>query len=81
LSLSPEDLLRLLLQDLGAIAKDEVRDGRLAGATRAELQQMLAALESNREKVLRILLAGQPAMAGGPALPRALDERLATRAR
>jgi len=114
--LSPEDLLRLLLQDLGAIAKDEVRDGRLAGATRAGLQQMLdefllglrlskdgavliideahslpsatveqivqlAALESNRENVLQILLAGQPAVAGGPALPRALDERLATRAR
>ena len=113
--LSPEDLLRLLLQDLGAIAKDEVH-GRLVGATRAELQQMfdqfllrlrsnqdgavliideahslpsatveqivqLAALESNREKVLQILLAGQPAVAGGPALPRALDERLATRAR
>ena len=114
--LSPEDLLRLLLQDLGAIAKDEVRDGRLVGATRAGLQQMLdefllrlrsskdgavliideahslpsatveqivqlAALESNREKVLQILLAGQPAVAGGPALPRALDERLATRVR
>ena len=114
--LSPEDLLRLLLQDLGAIAKDEVRDGRLVGATRAGLQQMLdefllrlrsskdgavliideahslpsatveqivqlAALESNHDKVLQILLAGQPAVAGGPALPRALDERLATRAR
>ena len=113
--LSPEDLLRLLLQDLGAIAKDDVR-GRLVGATRTELQQMLdqfllrlrssqdgavliideahslpsatveqivqlAALESNREKVLQILLAGQPAVAGGPALPRALDERLATRVR
>ena len=113
--LSPEDLLRLLLQDLGAIAKDDVR-GRLVGATRTELQQMLdqfllrlrssqdgavliideahslpsatveqivqlAALESNREQVLQILLAGQPAVAGGPALPRALDERLATRVR
>ncbi len=114
--LSPEDLLRLLLQDLGAIAKDEVRHGRLVGATRPELHHMLdeflmrlrsnkdgavliideahslphstveqivqlAALESNREKVLQIVLAGQPSVAGGPALPRALDERLATRAR
>jgi len=114
--LSPEDLLRLLLQDLGAIAPDEVRHGRLVGATRAELLQMLdeflarlradrhaavliideahslpsatveqivqlAALDSNRERVLQILLAGQPSVTGGPALPRALDERLATRAR
>lgn len=114
--LSPEDLLRLLLQDLGAIAKEEVLRGRLVGATRVELQQMLdeflirlrssrdgavliideahslpaatvdqvvqlASLESNREKVLQILLAGQPAVAGGPTLPPALDERLSTRAR
>ena len=39
--LSPEDLLRLLLQDVGAVAKDEVRRGRLAGASRAELHRML----------------------------------------
>ncbi|MDP2388914.1 MAG: AAA family ATPase, partial [Acidobacteriota bacterium] len=114
--LSPEDLLRLLLQDLGVIAKDEVLHGRLVGATRPELRQMLdeflvrlrstkdgavliideahslpsatveqivqlAALESNREKVLQILLAGQPSVTGGPTLPRALDERLSTRAK
>lgn len=114
--LSPEDLLRLLLQDLGAIAKDEVRHGRLVGATRSELQQLLdeflmrlrsskdgavliideahslpaatveqivqlAALAANREKVLQVLLAGQPSVTGGPTLPRALDERLATRAK
>ena len=114
--LSPEDLLRLLLQDLGAIAKEEVRHGRLVGATRSELQQMLdeflmrlrsskdgavliideahslpsatveqvvqlAALASNREKVLQVLLAGQPSVTGGPTLPRALDERLTTRAK
>ncbi|MGE0863142.1 MAG: ExeA family protein [Vicinamibacterales bacterium] len=112
--LSPEDLLRLLLQDLGAVAKDQVRHGRLVGATRAELRQMLdeflvhlrsnkdgavliideahslpsatvdqvvqlAAPESNREKVLQILLAGQPSVTGGPTLPRTLDERLSTR--
>jgi len=114
--LSPEDLLRLLLQDLGAIARDEILHGRLVGATRHELRQMLdefltrpksgqdgavliideahslpaatvdqivqlAALESNREKVLQILLAGQPSVAGGTPLPRALDERLSTRAK
>ena len=114
--LSPEDLLRLLLQDLGAIAREEVGSGRRVGATRFELQQMLdeflmrlqsntdsavliideahslpaatveqivqlAALESNRDKVLQVLLAGQPAVAGGPTLPRTLDERLATRAK
>ncbi len=114
--LSPEDLLRLLLQDLGAIAKDEVLHGRLVGATRLELRQLLdefltrlksgedgavlivdeahslpaatveqivqlAALEPNREKVLQILLAGQPSVSGGPTLPQALDERLTTRAK
>jgi general secretion pathway protein A len=114
--LSPEDLLRLLLQDLGAIAKEEVLHGRLVGAHRAELREMLdefltrlksgkdgavlivdeahslpaatveqlvqlAALESNREKVLQILLAGQPSVTGGPTLPKALDERLTTRAK
>lgn len=114
--LSPEDLLRLLLQDLGAIAKDEIRQGRLVGATRPELRQLLdefltrlksskdgavliideahslpaatvdqivqlASLESNRERVLQILLAGQPSVTGGPTLPASLDERLSTRAR
>jgi general secretion pathway protein A len=114
--LSPEDLLRLLLQDLGAIAKDDILHGRLVGATRPELRQMLdeflarlksgrdgavviideahslpaatvdqivqlAALASQHEKVLQILLAGQPSVTGGPTLPRALDERLSTRAK
>ncbi len=114
--LSPEDLLRLLLQDLGAIAKEDVLHGRLVGATRIELQGLLddflmtlrssedgavliideahslpaatvaqivqlAAPESNREKVLQILLAGQPPVTGGATLPRALEERLSTRVR
>ena len=114
--LSPEDLLRLLIQDLGAIAKDEVLGGRLIGSTRAELKQLLdaflmrlrashddavliideahslpaatveqivqlTALESNGERVLQIVLAGQPSVTGGSTLPRALDERLSTRAR
>jgi general secretion pathway protein A len=114
--LSPEDLLRLLLQDLGAIDKEDVRHGRLVGASRSELQEMLdeflmrlrsnqdgavliideahslpsatveqivqlAAMASNREKVLQVLLAGQPSVSSGLTLPRALDERLATRAK
>jgi general secretion pathway protein A len=114
--LSPEDLLRLMLQDLAAVPLDEIRQGRLVGATGPELQAMLneflvrlhaadegavlivdeahslppatveqvvalAALESNRKTVLQVLLAGQPAVSGGAVLPRALDERLATRAR
>jgi general secretion pathway protein A len=114
--LSPEDLLRLLLQDLGAITKEEVLHGRLIGAGRAELEQLLdeflirlrdgkdgavliideaqslpavtveqvvqiAALDSNREQVLQIVLAGQPSVHGGANVPRALDERLVTRAK
>lgn len=39
--LRPEDLLRLLLQDFGAVSVDEVRRGRLAGATRNELEDLL----------------------------------------
>lgn len=38
--LSPEDLLRLMLQDLGAVTKDEVRQGRLISSTRTELVEM-----------------------------------------
>jgi general secretion pathway protein A len=35
--LSPEDLLRLMLQDLGAVTRDEVKQGRLATAGRSDL--------------------------------------------
>jgi general secretion pathway protein A len=38
--LSPEDLLRLMLQDLGAVTKDEVKQGRLSSAGRADLVGM-----------------------------------------
>lgn len=114
--LSPSDLLRLLLQDLGAVSKDEIKSGRLTGAGRIELQQMLddfllrltsnkdgavvivdeahslpaatveqlvalSALEANRANVLQILLAGQPATLGAPAMARPIEERLTTRAR
>ena len=38
--LSPEDLLRLMLQDLGALSKEDVAQGRLVSADRAELVTM-----------------------------------------
>jgi len=38
--LSPEDLLRLMLQDLRAVSKEDVREGLLATATRAQLVEM-----------------------------------------
>lgn len=38
--LSPEDLLRLMLQDLGAVSKDDMKQGRLVAATRAQLVEM-----------------------------------------
>jgi len=113
--LSPEDLLRLLLQDLGVVSAAEIGQGHLAGATRSELQQQLDAFlvrqrssggsvvliidEAHRlpaatvaeivqlaglaagDTVLQILLAGQPSVTGGTTLPRALEERLATRAK
>lgn len=113
---SPEDLLRLLLQDLGGVSKDEVRAGRLAGASRADLNQILdtflsslsasggcavlivdeaqsmppatieqiialSTIDANRDKSLQIVLAGQPAVGGGPAVPKAIDQLLTTRAR
>lgn len=110
---SPEDLLRLLLQDIGGVSKEEVRAGRLASATRAELIEMLdaflgssrsgavlivdeaqslpaatveqiitfATMDGNRERALQIVLAGQSAISGGAAVPKAIDQLLTTRAR
>jgi general secretion pathway protein A len=114
--LSPEDLLRLMLQDLGAVSKDEIADGRLQGAARAQLVEMfdrfleqlrassdaavmivdeahslppatreqlfeLAALESNGDRTIQFLLAGQPAIGGGPMFAGPGDNRLSVRAR
>jgi general secretion pathway protein A len=41
--LSPADLLRLMLQDLGAVSNDVVRQGRLQEATQAQLLEMFDA--------------------------------------
>src|SRR5690348_11761255 len=114
--LSPEDLLRLMLQDLDAVSKDDIAHGKLQGATREQLVEMfdrflgqlrassegavmivdeahclppatreqlfeIAALESNRDRVVQFLLAGQPAIGGGPMFAMPGDDRLSVRAR
>jgi general secretion pathway protein A len=114
--LSPDDLLRLMLQDLGAMSKDEIQQGALQGASRAQLLMMfdeflerlkvagdgavlivdeahslppatkeqvmeIASLASNHDRVLQLLLAGQPALGGAPMLPSHADDRLSVRAR
>lgn len=114
--MSPEDLLRLMLQDLGAVTRDEAKQGRLIGVPRAELVAMfdrflgqlrstngaavmivdeahslpratkdqiieLASLESNRDRLLQFLLAGQPAIGGGALFPELDGGRRGVRAR
>ena len=114
--LTPDDLLRLMLQDLGAVTKDDVQQGRLQGASRAQLLDMfdqflghlkaksdgavmivdeahslppatkeqvieLATLDSNKDRVLQFLLAGQPAVGGAPMLPQFPEDRIHVRAR
>jgi general secretion pathway protein A len=114
--LSPDDLLRLMLQDLGAVSKEEAKQGRLLGMQHAQMldtferflgqlkassdgavmiideahslpsatmEQILeiAALESNRDRVLQFLLAGQPALGGAPMLPALVDQKISVRAR
>jgi general secretion pathway protein A len=55
----PEDLLRLLLQDLGAVPKGEVLAGRLTHMSVADLRQrfeaFLAGLAASRERALAIV--------------------------
>jgi type II secretory pathway predicted ATPase ExeA len=98
--LSPDDLLRLMLQDLGALPKEEIALGRLQRASRGELVDLfndfigrlratsegavmivdeahslppatreqvveIACLDSNRDRVVQFLLAGQPSALGG----------------
>ena len=114
--LSPEDLLRLMLQDLGAITREEAKQGRLTGMPRADLVEMfdrflghlratssgavmiideahslpratkeqiiaIASLESNRDRVLQFLLAGQPAIGGGALFPELDGDRRGVRTR
>jgi general secretion pathway protein A len=114
--LSPDDLLRLMLQDLGAMSKDEIQQGALQDASRARLLMLfdeflerlkttadgavlivdeahslppatkeqvveIASLASNHDRVLQVLLAGQPALGGAPMLPSHADDRLSVRCR
>src|SRR5918993_1475647 len=57
--LSPEDLLRLMLQDLGAIPNGDALQSRLAGATLTELMryfdEFLIALHESNEAALLII--------------------------
>ena len=113
--LSPDDLLRLMLQDLGAVSVQDLHQCRIQSMPRAglvdafnsflgqlqaagegavviideahslpaaTLEQIneIASLESNKDRVVQFLLAGQPAV-GGAAMFPALAERLGVRAR
>ena len=114
--LSPQDLLRLMLQDLGAVSKEDVRAGRLLSTPRSELLAMfedflgrleatsegavlivdeahslppatkeqvleLAALASNKDRIVQFLLAGQPGRGGAPLLSQFADDGLSVKAR
>jgi len=114
--LSPDDLLRLMLQDLGAVSSEDLHQCRIQSMPHGELvdtfnnflgqlraagegavmiideahrlpaatqEQMLeiACLDSNKDRVVQFLLAGQPAVGGATMLPALGDERLGIRAR
>jgi general secretion pathway protein A len=114
--LSPEDLMRVMLQDLGAVSKEDFNRGTLQQAKSAELvdrfndflgrlcstgegavmiideahslppetkEQVIeiASLQANRDRVLQILLAGQPAIGGRPMFSTRADQSLTVRAR
>jgi general secretion pathway protein A len=114
--LAPDDLLRLMLQDFGAVSKDDVKQGRLQAMPHGELldtfnsfigqlrassegavmiideahslpaatlEQMIdiACLDSNKDRVVQFLLAGQPAAGGVTMFPALTGERLGVRAR
>jgi general secretion pathway protein A len=57
--LSPEDLLRLMLQDLGAMSKEDVNQGKLAAASRVQLVEMfdqfLGRLRESRDGAVLIV--------------------------
>ena len=57
--LSPADLLRLMLQDLGAVSKEEIMQGRLQSTPRAELLELfddfLTRLKSTSEGAVLIV--------------------------
>ena len=114
--ISEEDLLRLMLQDLGLVSREDVRRGRLAGVRKQDLIntlndfllslqrigasamlivdeaqnlplqvleqiRLLSNLETDKEKLLRIVLFGQPSLAKVLHTPelRQLDQRVSMR--
>lgn len=114
--LSPDDLLRLMLQDLGAVSKEDAKHGRLLAMSHGQLMEScdrflgqlkasssgavmivdeahslpaatteqiieVASLESNRDRVVQFLLAGQPALGGAPMLPALADQKITVRPR
>lgn len=114
--LAPEDLVRLMLRDLGGVPQGDPRQSELAAAPLgallrqfdrfltdldetqegavliideahslppATLEQLIeiSSFESNRNKVLQLLLAGQPAIGARAMAPRGLDDRNAVRTR
>jgi general secretion pathway protein A len=114
--LTPDDLLRLMLQDLGAVSEEDLHQCRIQSMPHDELverftgfieqlrasnegavmivdeahslpaatlQQIIeiACLDSNKDRVVQFLLAGQPAVGGAPMFPSMADERLSVRAR
>jgi general secretion pathway protein A len=114
--LSPDDLLRLMLQDLGAVSAEELHQCRIQSMPHGELvdrfdtflgqlrasgegavmiideahrlpaatlDQMIeiACLDSNKDRVVQFLLAGQPAVGGAAMFPALADERLGARVR
>ncbi len=70
--LRPEDLLRLLLQDFCAVTPDEVRRGRLAGATRADLEHLLNEFLRGQEPVRPAVVIIDEAQ----LMPQAIVEQL-----
>jgi general secretion pathway protein A len=114
--LSREDLLKTLLVDFGVVSMDEIRNGRLRGATRTDLSyplydflaslkplkafavvmideahnlktdlleeiRILSDLEKNHEKLLEVMLIGQPELQERLASPgmRQLAQRVSLR--
>ena len=114
--LSREDLLKTLLVDFGVVSVDEIRNGRLRGATRTDLSyplydflaslkplkafavvmideahnlktdlleeiRILSDLEKNHEKLLEVMLIGQPELQERLASPgmRQLAQRVSVR--
>jgi general secretion pathway protein A len=114
--LTEEDLLKRILQDFGVVSRDDVKAGRLAGATKQELIdalydfllslvalnasavliideaqnlpmtvleqiRLLSNLETDKEKLLQIILVGQlelQTLLRAPEL-RQLDQRISIR--